>query len=165
MAKGLSEFAVSSAVKEFGNSHPPFSVFAVSHTFQQLVLCLEDTAENREMNNFPSKFHVLDVFGRLKLTTFDLFGPSVRLVSSRVLKRYLEEKIYPKLEERPFSVVYMHTGAQRGENFPGIATVRSIYEAIPIDVKRNLEVVYFVHPDLQARLFLATLGRLLFSGG
>ncbi len=82
-----------------------------------------------------------------------------------IVKKYLEEKIYPKLKEKPFSVVYVHTGVQRSENFPGISALRSIYEGIPIEVKENLEAVYFVHPGLQARLFLATFGRFLFSGG
>uniref|UniRef100_A0A2N9HVR9 CRAL-TRIO domain-containing protein n=1 Tax=Fagus sylvatica TaxID=28930 RepID=A0A2N9HVR9_FAGSY len=88
-----------------------------------------------------------------------------RSVSVEIVKKYLEEKIYPKLKEKPFSVVYVHTGVQRSENFPGISALRSIYEGIPIEVKENLEAVYFVHPGLQARLFLATFGRFLFSGG
>ncbi|XP_039044367.1 ganglioside-induced differentiation-associated protein 2-like [Hibiscus syriacus] len=60
---------------------------------------------------------------------------------------------------------YVHTGVQRSENFPGISALKSIYEAIPVDVKDNLQAVYFVHPGLQARLFLATFGRFLFTGG
>lgn len=82
-----------------------------------------------------------------------------------MLKKYLEEKIYPKLEEKPFSVVYVHAEVQRSENFPGISTLRSIYDGIPMNVKNHLESVYFLHPGLQARLFLATFGRFLFSGG
>lgn len=81
------------------------------------------------------------------------------------MKKYLEEKIFPQLGEKPFSVVYVHTNVQRSENFPGISTLRSIYEAIPVNVKESLEAVYFVHPGLQSRLFLATFGRLLFTGG
>ncbi|KAK8623260.1 hypothetical protein V6N13_118148 [Hibiscus sabdariffa] len=88
-----------------------------------------------------------------------------RMVSSDVLKKYLEEQIYPKLGEKPFSVVYIHTDVQRSENFPGISFLRSIYDAIPTNVKDNLEAVYFLHPGLQARLFLATFGRLFFNGG
>lgn len=81
------------------------------------------------------------------------------------LRKYLEEKIFPELEKKPFAVLYVHTGVQRCENFPGISAIRSIYDAIPINVKRNLEAVYFLHPGLQARLFLATFGRFLFTGG
>lgn len=81
------------------------------------------------------------------------------------MKKYLDEKIYPRLENGPFSVVYLHTGVQRSENFPGISNLRSLYDAIPVNVKDHLEAVYFVHPGLQARLFLATFGRFLFSGG
>ncbi|KAE8731411.1 hypothetical protein F3Y22_tig00002840pilonHSYRG01276 [Hibiscus syriacus] len=88
-----------------------------------------------------------------------------RMVSGEVLKKYLEEKIYPKLEKKPFSVVYIHTDVQRSENFPGISVLRSIFDSIPINVENNLEAVYFLHPGLQARLFLATFGRLFFDGG
>ncbi|KAE8690324.1 hypothetical protein F3Y22_tig00110895pilonHSYRG00045 [Hibiscus syriacus] len=89
----------------------------------------------------------------------------VRTVSSEVLKKHLEEKIYPKLGEKPFSVVYVHTDVQRSEIFPGISVLRSIYDAIPMNVKNNLEAVYLLHPGLHARLFLATFGRLFFDGG
>ncbi|KAL7612460.1 uncharacterized protein LOC111902564 [Lactuca sativa] len=81
-----------------------------------------------------------------------------------LLKKYLEVKVFPKLE-RPFVVVYIHTDVDKSENFPGISALRSAYEAIPINVKQYLEAVYFVHPDLQSRLFLATFGRFIFTGG
>lgn len=87
-----------------------------------------------------------------------------RLVSKEVLNKYLEEKIFSQLKESPFSVVYIHTGVQRSENFPGISAVRSIYDAIPMKFKDLLQVVYFLHPSLQSRLFLATFGRFLFGG-
>ncbi|KAH7519865.1 hypothetical protein FEM48_Zijuj08G0082500 [Ziziphus jujuba var. spinosa] len=105
-----------------------------------------------------------DKQGRKILRIIGKFLPA-RIVSVDVLKKYLEQKIYPKLGKKPFSVLYVHTGVQRSENFPGISALRSIYDTIPINVKENLEAVYFVHPGLQARLFLATFGRLLFSGG
>ncbi|KAF9620849.1 hypothetical protein IFM89_015090 [Coptis chinensis] len=105
-----------------------------------------------------------DKRGRQILRVIGKFLP-VRVLSSEALMKYLEEKIFPSLGERPFSVVYVHTSVQRSENFPGISTLRSIYEAIPVSIKENLEAVYFVHPGLQARLFLATFGRFLFSGG
>ncbi|KAI3808375.1 hypothetical protein L1987_24324 [Smallanthus sonchifolius] len=81
-----------------------------------------------------------------------------------LLKKYLEVKIFPKLE-RPFVVVYVHTDVHKSENFPGISVLRSVYDAIPITVKQNMEAVYFVHPDLQSRIFLATFGRFIFTGG
>ncbi|KAF7809613.1 ganglioside-induced differentiation-associated protein 2 [Senna tora] len=105
-----------------------------------------------------------DKHGRKILRIIAKFFPA-RLVSVDVLKRYLEERIFPKLEKRKFSVLYVHTGVQRSENFPGISALRSIYDAIPMTVKENLEAVYFVHPGLQARLFLATFGRFLFNAG
>ncbi|KAF9683198.1 hypothetical protein SADUNF_Sadunf05G0187500 [Salix dunnii] len=122
-----------------------------------------------DQENLLEKLGIFKIQGRDKagrkvlLITGKLFP--ARVVSSEVLKKYLEEKIYPKLEEKPFSVVYMHTDVQRSENFPGISVLRSIYEDIPISVKNHLECVHFLHPDLQARLFLATFGRFLFSGG
>ncbi|KAK9270376.1 hypothetical protein L1049_025955 [Liquidambar formosana] len=119
--------------------------------------------------------HLLDKLQLFKIQGRDKRGRKVlliigklfpaRLVSSEVLKKYLAEKVLPLLEGRPFSVLYVHTGVQRSENFPGISTLRSIYEALPINVKDHLEAVYFLHPGLQARLFLATFGRFLFSGG
>jgi len=87
-------------------------------------------------------------------------------VSVETLKKYLEEKIYPRLEkEGPFSVVYVHTDVQKGQNFPGISALRCIYDDMPASVKNNLETIYFVHPDLHSRLFLAIVGRLFFFGG
>ncbi|XP_004287758.1 PREDICTED: protein GDAP2 homolog [Fragaria vesca subsp. vesca] len=115
------------------------------------------------------KLHVFQIHGRDKrgrpiLRVIAKFFPA-RIVSVDVLRKYLEEKIFPELENKPFAVVYVHTGVQRCENFPGISALRSIYDAIPINVKQNLEAVYFLHPGLQARLFLATFGRFLFTGG
>ncbi|CAF2247106.1 unnamed protein product [Brassica napus] len=54
---------------------------------------------------------------------------------------------------------------KKTENFPGISALRAIYDAIPVNVRDNLQEVYFLHPGLQSRLFLATCGRFLFSGG
>ncbi|KAL4368767.1 hypothetical protein GQ457_05G006080 [Hibiscus cannabinus] len=116
--------------------------------------------------------HKLDIFkirgkdkrGHKILRIIGKFFPA-RFLSVDVLKKYLVEHIFPRLGKKSFSVLYVHTGVQRSENFPGISALRSIYEAIPVDVKDNLHAVYFVHPGLQARLFLATFGRFLFSGG
>lgn len=86
-------------------------------------------------------------------------------MSTEVFNKYLEEKIFANLKDKPFSVVYVNTGVQRNENFPGISTLRSVYDAIPVTVRDNLEAVYFVHSGLQSRLFLATFGRFIFTGG
>ncbi|KAL6011823.1 hypothetical protein ACLOJK_002289 [Asimina triloba] len=112
----------------------------------------------------PFKIQGSDQGGRKILRIVGKFFPA-RAVNEEVLKKYLEETIFPSLGQRPFCVVYIHTHVQRSENFPGISTLRSIYEALPAAVKENLEAVYFVHPGLQARLFFATFGRFLFSGG
>ena len=105
-----------------------------------------------------------DKHGRKILRIIGNFFPA-RFVSVDVLRKFLDERIFPKLGKRPFSLLYVHTGVHRSENFPGISALRSIYDAIPMNVKQNLEAVYFIHPGLQARLFLATFGRYLFSGG
>ncbi|KAJ6680962.1 GANGLIOSIDE INDUCED DIFFERENTIATION ASSOCIATED PROTEIN 2-RELATED [Salix koriyanagi] len=52
-----------------------------------------------------------DKVGRKVLLITGKLFPA-RVVSIEVLKKYLEEKIYPKLEEKPFSVVYMQTDVQ-----------------------------------------------------
>ncbi|KAK1388597.1 CRAL-TRIO lipid binding domain containing protein [Heracleum sosnowskyi] len=91
-----------------------------------------------------------------------------RLVNVEVLNKYMKEKVFASLsndedEVKPFSVVYMHTGVQWRQNFPGLMAARSIYDAIPVNIKKSLQAIYFTHPDLQSRLFLATFGRLLFT--
>lgn len=105
-----------------------------------------------------------DKHGRKILRIIGKFFPA-RLVSVDVLKNYLEERVFPKLGKKKFAILYIHTDVQRSENFPGISSLRSIYDAIPANVKENLEAVYFIHPGLQARLFLATFGRFLFNAG
>ncbi|KAI7747312.1 hypothetical protein M8C21_013433 [Ambrosia artemisiifolia] len=104
-----------------------------------------------------------DKQGRKILRIIGKYFPAKELTLD-VLKKYLEKKIFPKLE-RPFAVVYIHTEVCKSENFPGISFLRSVYDSIPVSVKQNLETVYFVHPDLQSRLFLATFGRFIFTGG
>ncbi|KAL8160523.1 hypothetical protein V2J09_002060 [Rumex salicifolius] len=104
-----------------------------------------------------------DKRGRVILRIVGKYFP-VRFVSVDVVNKYLEEKIFPKLEKVPFSVLYINTEIQTPENSPGISVLRSIYDSIPVTVKNNLEAIYFVHPGLQARLFLATFGRLMFGG-
>jgi len=120
-----------------------------------------------DQENLLDKLEVFKVQGRDKrgrkvLRIVGKFFPSGGVVSCEVLKKYLMEKIFPKLEGEGFSVVYLHTGVQKAHDFPAL---RSIYEAIPINVRDRLQAVYFVHPGLQARLFFATFGRFLFSGG
>ncbi|GLT82567.1 hypothetical protein SLE2022_009310 [Rubroshorea leprosula] len=93
------------------------------------------------------KIHGKDKRGHKILRIIGKFFPA-RLLSVDGLKKYLEENIFPRLGRKPFSVVYVHTGVQRSENFPGISALRVIYDAIPINVKENLQAVYFVHPGL-----------------
>ncbi|XP_065880258.1 uncharacterized protein [Euphorbia lathyris] len=122
-----------------------------------------------DQQNLIQKLDLFKIQGRDKRgrKVFQIIARNfpAREISCEVLNKYLKEKFFPKLEGGPFSIVYVHTDVQRSENFPGISSLRSIYEAIPINVKNNLEAVYFLHPGLQSRLFLAIFGRLLFSGG
>ncbi|KAK0575558.1 hypothetical protein LWI29_002704 [Acer saccharum] len=127
------------------------------------------TLSQQEQEHLLEKLEVFKIQGRDKrgrqvVRVIGKIFPG-RLVSKQVLKKYLEEKIFPQLKEDPFTVVYVHTGAQTCENFPGIYALRSIYDAFPMNVRDHLEAVYFLHPTLQTRLFLATFGRLLFNGG
>ncbi|KAL2939708.1 Protein GDAP2-like protein [Bienertia sinuspersici] len=111
------------------------------------------------------RIHGRDKRGRKILTILAKFFPA-RIVTIEVVKKYLEEKIYPKLQKKGvFSVLYIHTDVERGENFPGISALRSIWDDIPPSIQSNLESVYFLHPGLQSRLFLATFGRLFFLSG
>ncbi|OWM66485.1 ganglioside-induced differentiation-associated protein 2-like [Punica granatum] len=103
-----------------------------------------------------------DKRGRKILRVVGKFFPG-RSVTADAAIRYLEKRIYLRLSKRAFCVVYVHTGVQRADNFPGFSALRVIYESIPPYVKENLTVVHFVHPDLQSRLFFATFGRLLFG--
>lgn len=80
---------------------------------------------------------------------------TAKLVKMEALKRYLEENIFPTLAKSPFSVVYIHTGVERSRNFPGLLALRSICNAIPDQVRENLDKVYFLHPGLQSRLLLS----------
>ncbi|KAG2695229.1 hypothetical protein I3760_07G005300 [Carya illinoinensis] len=132
-------------------------------------MCAHTCQSQRQQQKLIEELEIFKIKGRDRrgrkiLRIVGKFFPS-RSLSVDVVNKHLEEKVYPKLGKKAFSVVYVHTGVQRCENFPGISALRSIYEGIPVDVKENLEAVYFVHPDLQARLFLATFGRLLFGGG
>ncbi|KAL2348663.1 hypothetical protein Fmac_002663 [Flemingia macrophylla] len=132
-------------------------------------MCASNAISELEQLDLLHKLEVFKIKGRDKhgrkiLRIIAKFFPA-RLVSVEVLNKYLEERIFPKLRKRKFAVVYVHTGVQRTENFPGISALRWIYDAIPATVKDNLEAVYFIHPGLQARLFLATFGRFLFNAG
>nr|GLL38555.1 ganglioside-induced differentiation-associated protein 2 [Ipomoea trifida] len=115
------------------------------------------------------KFQVFKVAGRDKcgrkiLQVTGKYFPA-RSVSVDAVTKYLEKNILPELEDQPFSVLYLHAGVEKSENFPGISGLRAIYDAIPVAVRENIEAVYFVHPGLQSRLFLATFGRFIFAGG
>ncbi|CAD5170551.1 unnamed protein product [Musa acuminata subsp. malaccensis] len=113
-----------------------------------------------------------DKKGRKILRIVGKFFPARELMGAgqggggeEALQGFLERRVFPEIGGAPFVVVYMHSLVQRSENFPGVAALRSAYEALPAAVRDGLRAVYFVHPGLQARLFFATFGRFLFSAG
>ncbi|MFS7947647.1 putative CRAL-TRIO lipid binding domain-containing protein [Helianthus anomalus] len=124
-------------------------------------LSTEQEKEIKKLNVFKIKGR--DKHGRKILRIIGKYFPAKEL-SVDVFNQYLEKEIFPKLE-RPFAVVYIHTEVCKSEIFPGISFLRPVYDSIPVTVKQNLETVYFVHPDLQSRLFLTTFGRFIFTGG
>ncbi|KAL5214327.1 hypothetical protein ABZP36_003479 [Zizania latifolia] len=81
------------------------------------------------------------------------------------LKGYVLRRVLPAIGDAEFVVVYMHSGVDHGENFPGVGAVRAAYESLPAAVRERLHAVYFLHPGLQSRLFFSTVGRFLFSSG
>jgi len=87
------------------------------------------------------------------------------LVSGQRLQKYVYHKISNEIPEGPYCLVYIHTSVQRGENCPGVSTLWLIYEELPPSFKERLQVVYFLHPGIQSRLFFATLGRFFLSAG
>ncbi|KAG7029460.1 Protein GDAP2-like protein, partial [Cucurbita argyrosperma subsp. argyrosperma] len=106
------------------------------------------------------KLHGRDRAGRNVFLIVGKHFPA-RFVSTQAVNLYLKDKIFPFLKDGPFTLVYIHTDVHWTENFPGISNLKAIYEFIPTTIKNNLKAVYFVHPSLQARLFFATVGRLI----
>ncbi|KAG6477711.1 hypothetical protein ZIOFF_061141 [Zingiber officinale] len=109
-----------------------------------------------------------DKKGRCVLRIVGKFFPARELIADggmELLRSFLERRVFPALGGAPFVVVYMHAHAQRAENYPGLSALRSVYEALPADVRDGIRAVYFVHPGLQARIFFATFGRFFFSAG
>ena len=83
-------------------------------------------------------------------------------MSREGVNKYMEENILPKLGEGAWSLVYIHTGVQRGHNFHGVWPLKSLYDAIPLPITHNLQALYFLHPDLPARFFFAAVSTLEF---
>ena len=144
------------------------STFSASMAVINMVVKFSPSSPNSSQVWFLFYFFYilfLDLFSLFCWFLFGYFDFEAR-ISVDVVKKYLQEKIYPKLLKKGvFSVLYIHTGVDRGQNFPGISALRSIFDDIPPSVQSNLETVYFLHPGLQSRLFLATFGRLFISSG
>ncbi|WOL05962.1 hypothetical protein Cni_G14693 [Canna indica] len=139
---------------------PPHAFYQKMVSYDRMETLLEEAL----------KIHGRDKKGRKILRIVGKFFPARELMAGgkggeEVLRDFLERKVFPELGGAPFVVVYMHAYVQRSENFPGVAALRSVYEALPAAVRDGIRAVYFVHPGLQARLFFATFGRFLFSSG
>ncbi|KAJ3680464.1 hypothetical protein LUZ60_016742 [Juncus effusus] len=113
------------------------------------------------------KIQGLDKSGRLIVRIVGKFYPAKVLkgeAGEDALKGYIQKKILPELEKKKsFVIVYVHSCVNRGENFPGLAVVRSVSEMVPESVIDKLHAIYFLHPGLQSRLFFATIGRFTLS--
>lgn len=86
-----------------------------------------------------------------------------RIVTVEAVMEYLNVEIFPGLNGKKFSVVYMNSDVTRAENFPGILALQWLYKAMPVEVRDNMESVYIVHPSFNCWFFLSTFGRLLFT--
>ncbi|WOH12366.1 hypothetical protein DCAR_0831869 [Daucus carota subsp. sativus] len=134
-----------------------------------MPLSTDSSSSMNQQQQLLDKLKVFKIQGRDKrghiiLRILAKFFPA-RDVSVDGVNKYLEDKIFPELEKRSFSVLYVHTDVEKSQNFPGISALRSFHDAIPATVINNLQAVYFLHPGLQSRLFLATFGRFMFSSG
>lgn len=123
------------------------------------TITTSSTLSVAEQEQLIAKLEVFSIQGRSRhghsiLRVIGNVFPA-KLVKMEALKRYLEENIFPTLAKSPFSVVYIHTGVERSRNFPGLLALRSICNAIPDQVRENLDKVYFLHPGLQSRLLLS----------
>ena len=94
-----------------------------------------------------------------------IFMSGAPLVSGQRLQKYVYDKISNEIPEGPYCLVYIHTSVQSSENYPVVSTLWLIYEELPPAFKERLQVVYFLHPGLQSRLFFATLGHFFLSAG
>ncbi|CAN8259871.1 unnamed protein product [Cochlearia groenlandica] len=113
------------------------------------------------------RFFTLHGFDKSGNRIFRIVGKyfPARVVSSERLKKYIFQKINNECPQGQFCLVYMHSTVQKDDNSPGITILRWIYDDLPSDIKDRLQVVYFIHPGIRSRLVIATLGRLLLSGG
>eukprot|EP00253_Pinus_taeda_P010374 PITA_10374 len=94
-----------------------------------------------------------------------IFMSAAPLVSGQRLQKYVYNKVSNEIPEGLYCLVYIHTSVQRSENGPDVSTLWLIYEELLLASKERLQVVYFLHPGLQSRLFFATLGCSLLSAG
>lgn len=125
--------------------------------------CMEEDFSDLEQLQFM-RLEGSDKAGNRILRIVGKFFPAP-VVNVERLKKYVIQKVSMDLAEGPFSILYMHSKVQSGDNNPGMSVLRWIYEELPSDAKDRLKVVYFLHPGIYSRLAIATLGRWFLSGG
>ncbi|XP_042403170.1 protein GDAP2 homolog [Zingiber officinale] len=148
----------------FPRSVPNSNLASLSHSNEQ-AMCSDRMDQILEE---AFKIGGRDKKGRMVLRIVGKFFPAKDLAAGGgmdALRSFLERAVFPQLGGAPCVVVYMHACVQRADNYPGVAALRSVYEALPADVRDRIPAVYFVHPGLQSRLFFATVGRFFFSAG
>ncbi|KAL3525213.1 hypothetical protein ACH5RR_013585 [Cinchona calisaya] len=149
------------------NSAPPpisFHPFSVVAAAVDAGITQLSSKMSLEMNRAFQLIRGRDKHNRKILRIIGKYFPG-KVASVESVKQYLIENIFPELKEEAFSIVYFNADVEKSQNFAGISALKSIYDAIPIKVRDNLQAVYFVHPGIQSRLFLATFGRFIFTGG
>lgn len=110
------------------------------------------------------RFEGVDSQQRLILRIVGKFLPAT-VVNGERLKQFVARKLTNEMGAEEFCIVYFHATVDRGENSPGMLTLRRIYEDLPQELRQKLGAIYVVHPGLRSRLVLATLGRFFLSEG
>ncbi|KAJ4746648.1 hypothetical protein LUZ62_051397 [Rhynchospora pubera] len=114
------------------------------------------------------KIHGPDKKGRPILRIVGKYFPANILKgesAEAALKGYLQKRIFPELEKKPFVIVYIHTRVSRCDNFPGLSVLRSVLESVPDTVHEAIRKLFFIHPGLQSRIFFFTFGCIFFGPG
>ncbi|XP_002968258.2 protein GDAP2 homolog [Selaginella moellendorffii] len=131
--------------------------------------CMEPTSE--EAAEFDKldflKLDGVDRQGRRIVRIVGKFFPAAAFSKDKLHAYILHKLKFLSVEAGgpSFVVVYFHTGVENSVNNPGLLTLRWLYESLPPESKHGIDAIYFVHPGLQSRLLLATLGRMFLSEG
>ncbi|KZV33178.1 hypothetical protein F511_18194 [Dorcoceras hygrometricum] len=161
-----------SALEDYGIRNNSQSVFYMYEIERLMKMTTSDNSSSllsqSEQHELINKLGVFKIQGtdRRGLPILRIIGKLFpgKVVGVEAVKKFFEDEIFCALKGRRFSVLYVHSGVDRKENSPGNPALKSMFDAVPAEVVQKVEAVYFLHPSLQCRLYLATFGRLLFSG-